>query len=254
MTSVGDEVAPGESPESAIAVSTLTDFIKLAMADMQGAHGLLRDGDISEMHTAAPGTGGKYGLGYFVERLTDTEKVVGHDGSDTGWNSMYRMVPGRKDAIIIFTNSSLGIGAYFPVMCGWYRSLGSDRTDHCPVTPWLTASTLYNSGLNAALAMNNRLSKLDKNYSFDRAYWNYIAGVMIDRQAFNEALTMLKFIATLNPTSADAFDSLGNAYEAADDRKNAITAYRHALVIDPSLKHPKLSLQALGAALSVNRP
>src|SRR5262249_4634693 len=74
--------------------TTPADFTKLVLADLHDGGGVLHAGDVALMETAAPGAEGKYGLGYFVEKLTDTTAVVGHDGSDVGWNSMYRLARG----------------------------------------------------------------------------------------------------------------------------------------------------------------
>jgi CubicO group peptidase (beta-lactamase class C family) len=228
--------------------TTLNDFMKLVNADLAGAPGVLRPGDIALMESPAPGSQGKYGLGYFVERLTATEKVVGHDGSDVGWNSMYRMAPSRKAAFVMFTNNSMGLGAYFPAMCGWYRSLASGRVDYCPATAQLVVQTLYAQGEDAAVKLNGRLAtQYGADYGFSRPYWNYVAYEILKRGSKAEAVALFRLITALNPTSADAFDSLAEGYMALNDRESAIAGYRKALELDPTLESSKSGLRALGA-------
>jgi CubicO group peptidase (beta-lactamase class C family) len=234
--------------------TTLADFTKLVMADLHDGGGVLRAGDVARMETAAPGAEGKYGLGYFVEKLTDNASVVGHDGSDVGWNSMYRLARSRDAGFVMFTNDSNGLGTYFPVMCGWYRSLDSDRTDYCAPTPQLVVHALYSQGLDAALALHARLAKAFPGYGFDRPYWNFVGYEMLKRHASAEAVLMFRMIAALHPDVADAFDSLGDGYRAAGDRPHAIASYTHALELDPGLASSKAALEALGAPAPAGKP
>jgi CubicO group peptidase (beta-lactamase class C family) len=229
--------------------TTLADFTKFVLADLNGGTSVLAAGDVTMMETAAPGTAGRYGLGYFVERLDSMDSVVGHDGSDVGWNSMYRMVRSRKAAIVIFTNNSLGIAAYFPAMCGWYRSLRSDRTDYCSAMPQLVVQTLYRDGEEPALARNASLARIDSAYNFSRPYWNYIGYSMLERHASGEAVPLFRLLTRLYPTNASAFDSLGDGYRAAGDRDNAIASYTRALRLDPTIQTSRNALRQLGVSI-----
>jgi tetratricopeptide (TPR) repeat protein len=59
------------------------------------------------------------------------------------------------------------------------------------------------------------------------------------------AIAALKLIADENPTSANAFDSLGEAYAAHGDRKLAVAAYKKSLALDPKNDNAKAKLAEL---------
>jgi hypothetical protein len=59
------------------------------------------------------------------------------------------------------------------------------------------------------------------------------------------ALAVLKLTAELNPTSGNAFDSLGEAYAANGDTVSAIAAYEKSLALDPANKNAVQRLEKL---------
>jgi tetratricopeptide (TPR) repeat protein len=61
-----------------------------------------------------------------------------------------------------------------------------------------------------------------------------------------EAVAVFALNADANPKSANAADSLGEAYLAAGDRAKAIESYRHALQLDPKLATSRAALERLG--------
>jgi uroporphyrinogen-III synthase len=69
--------------------------------------------------------------------------------------------------------------------------------------------------------------------------------LLADRR-LHEAVAVLAANAVANPTSANAADSLGEAYVAAGDRVKAIESYQHALQLDPKLESSRAALVRLG--------
>jgi hypothetical protein len=69
--------------------------------------------------------------------------------------------------------------------------------------------------------------------------------LLADRR-LREAVAVFAVNADANPTSANAADSLGEAYVAAGDRAKAIDSYRHALQLDPKLESSRAALVQLG--------
>src|SRR5262249_32180729 len=114
--------------------TTIADFGVLAASEMsrgRGGPAVLGAAELGAMETPVPASKGSYGLGYFVES-TPSGPLVGHDGSDVGWNSMYRGLPERGDAFIMFTSGSNGRAVYAAPLCGWLRwKTGVARRDYC---------------------------------------------------------------------------------------------------------------------------
>jgi cytochrome c-type biogenesis protein CcmH/NrfG len=69
---------------------------------------------------------------------------------------------------------------------------------------------------------------------------------MLREWRFPEAVAALAANAKANPASANAADSLGEAYAASGDRTNAIASYRRAL-LDPKLESSRSPLTRLTA-------
>lgn len=69
--------------------------------------------------------------------------------------------------------------------------------------------------------------------------------LLADRR-LREAVAVLTVNADANPASANAADSLGEAYAAAGDRAKAVENYQHALQLDPKLESSHAALVRLG--------
>jgi CubicO group peptidase (beta-lactamase class C family) len=71
-----------------------------------------------------------YGLGHFIERLSDGSVAVGHDGrNQAGFRANFLMRPQEGDGIVFLTNSRSGV-AMDRVICLWI----ADATKESPAT------------------------------------------------------------------------------------------------------------------------
>jgi predicted Zn-dependent protease len=66
----------------------------------------------------------------------------------------------------------------------------------------------------------------------------------------DDALRVFLLNARLHPTSANTWDSLGEAHEARREPADAIAAYRRSLSLDGSNDHAKAHLKMLGARVA----
>lgn len=234
--------------------STSDDFAKLVATDMlRGAStpGFLKAADYEAMETPAPGSGGIYGLGYFVES-TPSGPLVGHDGSDTGWNSMYRGLSKTGDAFIMFTSGSAGIPVYASPLCGWlWWKTGVERKDYCGVMNNSVMVTLYREGEDAAVRRFDELKRARPDADFSEPYWNFLAGTMMDRRNSAASLALLRLIARLHPASAAAHENLGNGYVLTQAPGAARTAFARALEIEPNRASVLAAMRALEAKSGV---
>jgi cytochrome c-type biogenesis protein CcmH/NrfG len=73
-----------------------------------------------------------------------------------------------------------------------------------------------------------------------------LATTLIEQEKRSEAIQVLKLNAQLYPDSANAFDSLGEAYEAIEEKTLAIDSYKRALALDPGNKNAATRLSELG--------
>jgi D-alanyl-D-alanine carboxypeptidase len=75
--------------------------------------------------------GGVYGLGFFGERVAETD-VWGHPGSYGGFQSSLLLVPGRNAWFVGLTNSSLGSQALREIEDAWFEGLLGERRRVAP--------------------------------------------------------------------------------------------------------------------------
>lgn len=68
---------------------------------------------------------------------------------------------------------------------------------------------------------------------------------LIDRKRIEDAITVFKLNVEAYPNSANVYDSLGDAYQAANRKEEAIKAYEKALTIDPNLNTSRDALRKL---------
>ncbi len=70
---------------------------------------------------------------------------------------------------------------------------------------------------------------------------------LLGKHAFADAIAVFSVNVDANPTSANAQDSLGEAYADAGDRAKAIAAYQRAIKLNPALPSSRAALTRLGA-------
>ncbi|MFE8598471.1 serine hydrolase domain-containing protein [Archangium violaceum] len=118
--------------------TTVRDFARwmiAGMANTAGAHPLTQ-AQLAQMYTPAELSTPRapdeavYGLGHFIERLSDGSTAVGHDGrNQAGFRARFLMRPQSGDGIVFFSNSRSGL-ALDRVVCLW----GADVAKADPVT------------------------------------------------------------------------------------------------------------------------
>jgi CubicO group peptidase (beta-lactamase class C family) len=67
----------------------------------------------------APETGGRYGLGYKILPVSDTLKMIGHEGSNPGWNATFMAAAEKRVGIVVLTNASRGATIVADIVCTW---------------------------------------------------------------------------------------------------------------------------------------
>ncbi|MBN8885068.1 MAG: beta-lactamase family protein [Rudaea sp.] len=117
--------------------TTVRDFARWMIAGMQGTPGThpLDRTQLAQLYAPAelstPRASGDmiYGLGHFIERLTDGSVAVGHDGrNQAGFRAKFLMRPASADGIVFFSNSRSGL-ALDRIVCLW----GADAARADPV-------------------------------------------------------------------------------------------------------------------------
>lgn len=133
-------VDPVKAPGGLYATAEdIARFVAAGMAGPDGqppGRGVLEPETVDELHEPAVETDGyyglisdAYGLGHFVETLSDGRRAVSHGGHHTGWLSHYYGVPETGDGIVVLTNSRRAQRLVADVVGAWTERRGLASTE-----------------------------------------------------------------------------------------------------------------------------
>jgi len=74
---------------------------------------------------------------------------------------------------------------------------------------------------------------------------NWLGYELLKKERFAKALAVFHIVLKENPRSANAYDSLGDAYQQMGRKNEAIAAFRKALELDPKANFTKAKLERL---------
>lgn len=104
------------------------------------------------------------------------------------------------------------------------------------------------SDFRQVAAAYHALRHRDPDFYLEEGSVNKWGGSLLGQHRARQAVEVLQFNAGQHPKSANAFDSLGLAFEALGDRVQAIAAYRKVLELDPKAGNAARRLAALAAS------
>ncbi|MEG2802657.1 serine hydrolase domain-containing protein [Stenotrophomonas sp.] len=190
-----------------------------------------------------------YGFGWNVETWTladgRTLPVVSHTGSVPGYQSYYLRAEPHRDAVIILDN--LWQGALVAAM-------GRDLLEVLngkPMQPAkrslddLLTPIAYQQGVDAMARAYTGLGARGRDYDQSEAAFNSLGYKFLRADRKEAAVRVLEWGAAAYPASANAHDSLGEAYRAAGRRDPARRSYQTALTLDPASKSARAALAEL---------
>jgi CubicO group peptidase (beta-lactamase class C family) len=231
--------------------STLNDLKRWALAhlnrgELEGRR-ILKAATYDEMWKPAGEPYRHIGLGWFLwER--GGERVVGHNGSDTGFVADVELLPGRGVAVIVLCN--LDHGPYRPLaLASLDAALG--KAPDVALKPSL-ARALYRvlsaEGVEAAVARYRGL-KQEQPPRYDFTEWplNDLGFKLAGSGRLAEAMRILRLNVEEHPSSANVYDSLADVCNRAGDRACAVENYRKALERNPRNKKAAAVLEKLGS-------
>ena len=108
-------------------VTTAPDLARFVAAALPGpegeppGRGLLSPAGVRLALTAAPGTEGRWGLGYGVGLLPSGDRLAYHEGANRGWRAGLALLPDRRMGIVMLANSDAGSAPINAVVQQWMR-------------------------------------------------------------------------------------------------------------------------------------
>lgn len=172
--------------------------------------------------------------------------TTGHSGGPDLAN--FRYSPERKVGVAIFADrNNTGISEELTNRILKRILLDSAfSAQHIPVTEGIRQQAAIKT-LAELSAWYDHTLKSPGRYRFADAEndLNSFGYDLLGGQRFNEALKVFQLLVHEFPSSANAWDSLGEAYATSGDRAHAITSYQKCLALDPGSKNAKKWLEKL---------
>ncbi|MBP2160252.1 MULTISPECIES: serine hydrolase domain-containing protein [Asticcacaulis] len=162
-----------------------------------------------------------------------------HSGSNAGFRSLLIMNGDTGDGVAVMTNSDGGALVQDLIMrrvgqlYNWKHDFGGPARA-IPLVAILHGADLALSHFEAVRASA---------FEYDLNMGGY---ALMSAGRIAEAIRLFRRNAEAYPQSANVYDSLAEAYEAAGDKANAIANYRLSLERDPNNGHASERLKALG--------
>jgi CubicO group peptidase (beta-lactamase class C family) len=106
-------------------VTTAPDLARFAAAALAGprgeppGRGVLTPATVRLALTAAPGTGGRWGLGYGLGYLPSGDRLAYHEGANRGWRAGLALLPDRRAGIVTLANGDAGDGPINATVQRW---------------------------------------------------------------------------------------------------------------------------------------
>jgi CubicO group peptidase (beta-lactamase class C family) len=159
------------------------------------------------------------GLGMFVERQDGTD-YFSHSGGNPGFGCRLMASTDGGNGIAVMTNSDNGGALYLELL----RSIALEYQ-------WEKRADRVYDSIDDAL---DKLRKLKKdspdNPEVSEGYLNRVGYEMLLAQEYETAIALFQLNVEFNPTSANVFDSLAEAYMTTGDKEKAVEYYEKALV------------------------
>lgn len=185
---------------------------------------------------------GDFGLGFAVNRDAGW---FGHNGADEGFQAYLRAFAGPGRGIVIMANSDNGFAAFEFLAGAIARAYRWPGYETKPLPPHAAAELLVRlDGVPRAIewyrgAMTRSVEGLGPRVL------NGVGYRFLRSERVDDAVKIFEANVELYPDDANAFDSLGEGYEAAGKMKAAIESYRKSLAMDPANENAKKRLQEL---------
>lgn len=188
-----------------------------------------------------------YGFGWFLDKSPSGKKVVSHSGGWVGFRTfIYREIE-EDNCFILLTNNS---DSYLGEAVKGLKNILHDKAYEVPkiaVSDTLR-KVIVNHGLNEGLALYEKMkTAASDDYNFDENQLNRLGYQLMSLEKHNEAIGVLEYNNELFSSSANTFDSVGDAYLASGDTITAIFNFRKAVELDSTMTFSVDKIEKLSA-------
>jgi CubicO group peptidase (beta-lactamase class C family) len=241
--------------------TTIEDLSKFALACLDTNNSyqqVLKSSTLKQMATDEGAAKGRYGLGFSVEYFNGNEvKIIGHNGSNDGWQAALRLNQKTGDGIIILTNSANGRDLIAQVYCDWMdwsQKVWMGNRSAKSITP-LFIRTYKKEGIERVLSTFKTIKKnQDKEYYYNEHHLNLFGYELLWKGKVKDAVKLFKMVVEEYPYSFNAYDSYAEALLADGQRAEAIKNYTLSVQMNPKNDNGKEILIKEGVNVDSIKP
>jgi len=186
-----------------------------------------------------------YGWGIAKANANGVEKTIyAHSGGINGFSANIARFVTDNMVIIVLSNY---YNAQSQKISNEISKVIYGIPYNMPAQPLLT--NLINSaktkGLKDAIAEAKEIAKDKTKYSFNEGEINNYGYVLLQSGKTDDAIEIFKLNVEFFPASANAYDSLGEAYMTKGDKENALVNYKKSLELNPDNQAGKDAVKKL---------
>lgn len=191
-----------------------------------------------------------YSLGS-IQQTVDGIRTVGHRGG--GARATIRYAPGAELGVAVFTDQEDNREFAEDLATLLVRRVASDVEARLPVAALLLPLSDRPAG-EIVTAYERAAAEAKPRYDFRMAEptLNRLGYAALREDDVAGAIELLSLNVRAHPNSANAHDSLGEAYLAADRLEDARRSYRRALELSPSSQNPAQMLERIDSLTAAN--
>ncbi len=226
------------SPSSTL-YSNVLDMARWAMANMNRGEldgkRILQASTYDVMWKPAGEQWGHIGISWFLRKHREYP-TVSHSGGDVGFVSNLVMVPDRSIAVVLMSNfDRTSIGGITNAALDVALGLTPAPIIFKPSIAKTINKTIRTEGVEAAVKQYHELTKNQpESHNFQERELNNLGYKLLEEKRFKEAIAVLQLNVEAYPSSANVYDSLGEAYMLNGDKALAIKNYEKSLELEPA--------------------
>jgi CubicO group peptidase (beta-lactamase class C family) len=186
-----------------------------------------------------------YGWGIAKANANGVEKTIyAHSGGINGFSANIARIVTDNTVIIVLSNY---YNAPSQKISNEISKILYGIPYNMPAQPLLTnlINTAKTKGLKDAIAEAKELAKDKTKYSFNEGEINNYGYVLLQSGKTDDAIEIFKLNVEFFPASANAYDSLGEAYMTKGDKENALINYKKSLELNPDSQSGKDAIKKL---------
>ena len=190
----------------------------------------------------------RYGFGWFLEQDTSKPQTVFHSGGWVGFSTFLYNEIETKSGFILLTNNTTD--NYLDILYG-ISNIREGKPYQMPKTKLAKkmANLILNQDLDSGLAYYHSKKTDTINYQISEADLNVLGYQLINEDQLESALGVFKLNKAEYPTSANTYDSYGDALLMKGDTLQALSNFKKCFNMDSTLTYARDKILKLEAVL-----